>query len=62
MAVEAYIRAFPKAPYDTRTYTTAVSAIFSDAISEIGTGWTKDDVTYIDSGSIITVIITYGTN
>ena len=62
MAVQCYIRGFPKCPYDTRTYMSAVSTLMSDAISEIGTGWAKTDVQFIDSGSIITMFITYGTN
>ena len=57
MAVSSYIRAFPKVPYDTREYITMVNGLFADAITNIGTNWTKDDVQFIDSGSIITMII-----
>lgn len=62
MAVNAYIRAFPKIPIDTLSYMSAVSGLMDDARANIGTGWTKDDVTFIDSGSFITMFITYGTN
>jgi len=62
MAVKTYIRGIQKCPYDTRTYMSAMDVLFDEARVEIGTGWTKDDVQFIDSGSIITVFITYGTN
>jgi hypothetical protein len=62
MAVKAYVRAIPKIPCDTRTYMSAIDVIFDEARVEIGTDWAKSDVMYIDSGSIITVFITYGTN
>ena len=62
MAVEAYIRGFPKIPCDTREYISAVEVLMNEARADIGTGWTKDDVTFIDSGSIITMFIVYGTN
>jgi len=60
MAVQSYIRGFQKVPYDVRNYISAVNVIFEEADADIGVGWTKDDVTYIDSGAFITVIITYG--
>ena len=56
---QAYIRGFLKVPYDTRSYMSAVSALFDEAVAEIGSGWTKDDVTFIDSGSFITMFIVY---
>tara|TARA_R110000824_G_scaffold94690_1_gene228234 strand:+ start:4394 stop:4645 length:252 start_codon:yes stop_codon:yes gene_type:complete len=62
MAVSSYIRAFPKVPYDTREYITMVNGLFADAITNIGTSWTKDDVQFIDNGSIITMIISSGTH
>jgi|TARA_R110002126_G_C10123717_1_gene468758 hypothetical protein len=62
MAVSSYIRAFPKVPYDTREYIAMVNGLFADAVTNIGTNWTKDDVQFIDNGSIITMIINSGTN
>ena len=62
MAVQVYVRGIPKIPYDTRSYMSAINTIFAEATADIGTGWLKTDVTYIDSGSIITMFITYGTN
>ena len=56
---QAYIRGFHKVPYDTRSYMSAVSALFDEATAEIGSGWTKDDVTFIDSDSFITMFIVY---
>jgi hypothetical protein len=62
MAVQCYIRAFPKVPCNTMAYMSAVSGLMDDARTAIGTGWLKTDVQFIDSGSIITMFITYGTN
>lgn len=62
MAVQTYIRAFTKVPYNTMEYMSAVSGLMNDARAEIGTGWLKSDVQFIDSGSIICMFITYGTN
>ena len=62
MAVYSYIRGFPKNPINTLSYMSAVSGLMDDARANIGTGWTKDDVTFIDCGSYITMFITYGTN
>ena len=62
MAVQNYTRAIPHIPCDTREYTTAINTIFDEARSDIGSGWPKDDVQYVDHGSIILIVITYGTN
>jgi hypothetical protein len=66
MAVNCYIRAFPKLSVDygisTLSYMSAVSGLMADARTNIGTGWTRDNVQFIDSGSFITMFITYGTN
>jgi hypothetical protein len=62
MPVKAYIRGFPKLPRNTLSYMSAVEGLMDDARTNIGNGWTKDDVTFIDSGSFITLIICYGTN
>jgi len=62
MAVKTYCRGFLKNPIDTLTYMASLSSIMQDAITNIGTDWTKNDVTYIDCCSYITVFITYGTN
>ena len=62
MSVNCYIRAFPKLPISTLSYMSAVSGLMDDARANIGTGWDKTDVQFIDSGSYITMFITYGTN
>lgn len=66
MAVYSYIRGFSKLDAEvgisTLAYMSAVSGLMDDARANIGTGWTKDDVQFIDSGSFITMFITYGTN
>lgn len=62
MAVYSYIRAFPKVPINTMAYMSAVSGLMDDARTNIGNGWTKDDVTFIDCGSYITMFIVWGTN
>jgi len=62
MPVEVYCRGFPKFPCDTRSYMSALSTIMDDARTTLGSSsavWTKDDVTYVDSGSYFTVFITY---
>ena len=55
----AYIRAFPKWPIDTRSYMSAVDTLFTEASAEIGGGWDHTNVTFIDSGSYITLFIIY---
>ena len=66
MAVYSYIRGFSKLNTETGvstlSYMSAVSGLMDDARANIGTGWTKDDVQFIDCGSYITMFITYGTN
>jgi len=57
---KAYIRGFQKTPFDTRKYTSAVQTLFQEASAEIGgAGWNHTNVTFIDSGSIITMFIIY---
>jgi len=55
----AYIRGFPKVPYDTRAYISAVNTLFEQASAHIGGGWNHTNVTFIDSGSFITMFIVY---